>query len=273
MRTFGSFGLHKILCLGVVGSGASAFCGPPFPTPALEVRMVTPRPAYEPGPVRLDPSADELTLDLYVQARIINDPGATGITAFDAALRTSDGRPEDLDVPTLTIAELLGIDPTSATNVPSPGGDCGPLGPYRASMPVSCEGPTYEDGALAFVLIDLDSEGNGEGIHGAWSDTFKVGWSTDDPTPRTVTLTLGSSSFGYQSDRGLQQAFHETSATFAITIGNPCIADYDGDGQIRILDVLEFLDDWLVGDADLDGDGRTSVLDLLVFLDALDNGC
>ena len=54
----------------------------------------------------------------------------------------------------------------------------------------------------------------------------------------------------------------------------PCtIADYDGDGEVSVFDLIAFQADWEARDprADLDGDGLFLIFDFLVLLTAIDN--
>ncbi len=47
-----------------------------------------------------------------------------------------------------------------------------------------------------------------------------------------------------------------------------CPADFNGDGQVDITDLLAFLDGWGTADADIDGDGDGDIEDLLVLISA-----
>ena len=61
-----------------------------------------------------------------------------------------------------------------------------------------------------------------------------------------------------------------------LTFGSaPCIADFNSDAQVDILDVLIFLNAWRVGDlsADLNADGSVDALDVLFFLNEWAIGC
>lgn len=54
-----------------------------------------------------------------------------------------------------------------------------------------------------------------------------------------------------------------------------CPGDFNGDGVINTLDVIEFLNAWSSGlpEADINGDGLVNTLDVLEFLNAWSNGC
>jgi V8-like Glu-specific endopeptidase len=56
---------------------------------------------------------------------------------------------------------------------------------------------------------------------------------------------------------------------------NDCPGDFNGDGDINTLDVLDFLNAWNAGDTsgDFNGDGAINTLDVLDFLNAWNAGC
>jgi len=57
--------------------------------------------------------------------------------------------------------------------------------------------------------------------------------------------------------------------------GEPCRADFDGDGQLTIFDFLAFQNAFDAGDlvADFDGDGALTIFDFLAFQNEFDLGC
>lgn len=61
----------------------------------------------------------------------------------------------------------------------------------------------------------------------------------------------------------------------AMTHGDSCAADFNGDGEISILDFLDFLNAWNADDsrADMDGNGVLNTQDVLVFLNTYTAGC
>ena len=65
------------------------------------------------------------------------------------------------------------------------------------------------------------------------------------------------------------------SDLFAWDFDLPCVADFNGDGVVNTLDVLDFLNAWSAGDtsADINGDGLINTLDVLAFLNAWSAGC
>lgn len=60
-----------------------------------------------------------------------------------------------------------------------------------------------------------------------------------------------------------------------VRFSTPCVADFDGDGELTVLDLLDFMDAFAMGlrGADVDGDGDVTVLDVLDFLAVFDAGC
>lgn len=58
-------------------------------------------------------------------------------------------------------------------------------------------------------------------------------------------------------------------------LGDPCIADFNGDGEVDTRDVLAFLNAWADGDsrADVNGDGVVDTRDVLEFLNLWNAGC
>lgn len=56
---------------------------------------------------------------------------------------------------------------------------------------------------------------------------------------------------------------------------NPCVADFNRDGDVNTLDVLAFLNAWSAGDlaADINGDGDVNTQDVLAFLNLWVAGC
>ncbi|MDQ7014240.1 MAG: GC-type dockerin domain-anchored protein [Planctomycetota bacterium] len=65
------------------------------------------------------------------------------------------------------------------------------------------------------------------------------------------------------------------SDTFPAILQTTGVADFNGDGNINTLDVLEFLNAWAAGEsaADVNLDGAVNTLDVLFFLNAFNSGC
>ena len=60
-----------------------------------------------------------------------------------------------------------------------------------------------------------------------------------------------------------------------LTAPPPCIADWNGDGEVDINDFFAYLSDFEAGDprADLNNDGEIDVTDFLIFLQEFEDGC
>ncbi len=65
------------------------------------------------------------------------------------------------------------------------------------------------------------------------------------------------------------------SDTFPAILQTTGVADFNGDGNINTLDVLDFLNAWAAGNsaADVNLDGAVNTLDVLFFLNAFNTGC
>jgi hypothetical protein len=59
----------------------------------------------------------------------------------------------------------------------------------------------------------------------------------------------------------------------AVTIAQPCISDWDHNGQTDPEDLFDFLGDWFTGTADVNHDGVCDTDDLFVYLDTWFFGC
>lgn len=99
----------------------------------------------------------------------------------------------------------------------------------------------------------------GEPRLGSFFEQAASGMRTDD---------AHYSSFG---SRVIAQAWLEQIRELAV--GYCDIADYDGDGEVSVFDLLAFQTDWeaRLPRADLDGDGQFLIFDFLVLLTATDN--
>lgn len=62
---------------------------------------------------------------------------------------------------------------------------------------------------------------------------------------------------------------------FVVRLGEPCDADFNGDGEVNTLDVSAFLNAWGSGEsaADFNGDGQINTRDVSAFLNAWTAGC
>ncbi len=249
------------------------------PAGTIELRLVvadeeglTPN-SLDDGPASI--SDNVAGIDLYVQARIVGDPDATGLTTFDGVM--SDSGPNGDFVATL-------LTNTEAIGAPVPGDDfqgrTGMFPSYRATIGPNNgdlgNGNPFDD-TLLILPLNIDATGNMEGINGDWANVYKVNWSSPDATARTVTLTIDAVFGGYQSTGGLVEPVPITPSTFELTIGDSgCPCEFGGDaGTIDVQDLLAFLAEWFVQDgtsvpagtgADFNGSGDVDIVDLLDFL-------
>ncbi len=101
-------------------------------------------------------------------------------------------------------------------------------------------------------------------IETAWSASVAVG-----PTG----LLAATYSLGYYDSASDTVIAPLELATAQLT--EPCAADFDGDGEASVNDLLGYLGAFRAGDAaaDTDGDGSIDVNDLLAFLGAFRAGC
>ncbi|MBZ0173144.1 MAG: agmatine deiminase family protein, partial [Phycisphaerales bacterium] len=67
----------------------------------------------------------------------------------------------------------------------------------------------------------------------------------------------------------------DNDADFTIDGAGQCVADFNGDGTVNTVDVLDFLNAWNAGEgaADINGDGTVNTVDVLEFLNAWNAGC
>jgi hypothetical protein len=65
------------------------------------------------------------------------------------------------------------------------------------------------------------------------------------------------------------------STSVFLNDADPCVADFNNDGEVNTLDVLAFLNAWNAGDsrADINGDGVINTQDVLAFLNLWNAGC
>ena len=98
-------------------------------------------------------------------------------------------------------------------------------------------------------------------------------------TVEGVTVTGGLLGFVGVCD-GSGVASLGISATLPLTFrfrdaAGPCLADFDGDGELTVFDFLAFQNAFALGldEADLDGDGELTLFDFLAFQDAFAIGC
>lgn len=77
------------------------------------------------------------------------------------------------------------------------------------------------------------------------------------------------------SNGAIEHVYNTGLAITAMTHGESCAADFNGDGELSTLDFLSFLNAWNAdqSSADMDGNGVLNTQDVLVFLNAYTAGC
>ncbi|MFI4917024.1 MAG: GC-type dockerin domain-anchored protein [Phycisphaerales bacterium JB060] len=100
-----------------------------------------------------------------------------------------------------------------------------------------------------------------------FDDTF-LGFTSSEPV--SEVRIIASPSYG---GTAVGEIFDADNLVYAG--GEPCRADFDGDGQLTIFDFLAFQNAFDAGDplADFDGDGELTLFDFLAFQNEFDAGC
>ncbi|MDQ7013378.1 MAG: GC-type dockerin domain-anchored protein [Planctomycetota bacterium] len=98
-----------------------------------------------------------------------------------------------------------------------------------------------------------------------------------NPDSGEFVIVQGGSVSGVFAVENLPAGFsisYEASRV-VLTIGNACVADFNGDGIVNTQDVLLFLNAWVAGDltADMNGDGLVNTLDFILYLNLWTAGC
>jgi len=100
-----------------------------------------------------------------------------------------------------------------------------------------------------------------------WGTMYNF-WFVADSAPTTGTVTLGLFKPGTPTDISFD-------VPVPSAVGNPCLADFDGNGLVQVPDIFSFLSAWFAGDAsaDFDGNQLVQVPDIFAFLSAWFAGC
>ena len=108
---------------------------------------------------------------------------------------------------------------------------------------------------------------------------WRVTWSTDDFTPRTVSLRTITTSFDvYLDPQGVSKSFLDqlVEGEGVIEVGSePCAPDCTADGTLDLFDFLCFVNQFNAEapEADCDGSGGLDLFDFLCFVNAFNSGC
>jgi hypothetical protein len=102
--------------------------------------------------------------------------------------------------------------------------------------------------------------------------------------PFTITGTIGQGLAGPTTGSMVGGVFAHKAGFWPGNGPIQCISDYDLNGEVDILDFLNFIEDFSVcelqpvpcgslGDPDINGDNFIDILDFLDFIDAFSDGC
>lgn len=122
----------------------------------------------------------------------------------------------------------------------------------------------------------------GPGTSGGWN---QVSFDPASVLPLTATMKLRFLVSDTSGDSNVEAAIDDVLVErLTCTDPSDCIADYNADGGVDVLDFLDFIEDFgscdgqpgpcgAFGNADVNNDGGVDVLDLLEFLDLFSQGC
>lgn len=107
---------------------------------------------------------------------------------------------------------------------------------------------------------------------------WRASWSTNDFTPRVVSLATVTSGFHVIFQQCVIDDLHDDLLEGAGEIIVTCYADCDQSTGLGVLDIFDFLcfvNTFNDGgaDADCDGNGLLDLFDFLCFVNAFSNGC
>jgi hypothetical protein len=103
-------------------------------------------------------------------------------------------------------------------------------------------------------------------------------WTTDDFTPREVSVSTGTKTFGLHSEGGPIEPPYGSFAEGAgviVVIAESCYPDFNGDGELDLFDFLAFVNAFNEADpvSDCDHSGALDLFDFLCFVNAFGDGC
>jgi hypothetical protein len=124
-------------------------------------------------------------------------------------------------------------------------------------------------GAATGIGIAIETDGGIADVFDlGLSGDFFLGFTSSDPV--TEVRIIAAPAYG---GTAVGEIFDADNLVYAG--GEPCRADFDGDGQLTIFDFLAFQNAFDAGDpaADFDGDGSLTIFDFLQFQNEFDAGC
>lgn len=98
-----------------------------------------------------------------------------------------------------------------------------------------------------------------------------AGGGTSVGGPYSLSGTIGQHDAGAAASGG----GYALAGGFWSAGANPCLADFNRDGEVNTQDVLAYLNAWVASEsrADYNGDGTVNTQDFLLFLNNWTSGC
>lgn len=257
---------------------ASAIIGAPFFEPSFVYRLDGPTTHLPPGGEALEISGDGSTVPgwLYPPGGIYED--AAVFDAIDGAAQVLlPGCDCGSSVATRDGSLIAGFLPWQNQLFRAPaGGDVEIIDMFPDTLATFFFDMSADGGVMTGMVFRPDA-------------AYAYIW-TEDVGLRTfhdfLTFEQGFDVTGWQfeyvavnpSGRAFAGAGYDPAgqaSNFLVTLGPPCVADFDRDGSLTIFDFLAFQNLFQDGNpaADLDGDGELTLLDYLAFQNAFDAGC
>ena len=221
---------------------------------------------------------DDMT-QLFGGFQFIIDQSAGTITVSDFSVNTQEslgfffgGFGTSVNASLTPITAMFPAAPV-ATPVP---GVIAPDGSFTISnVPGVLTGVATASGTVAFIIsvnetIDLSTSGELTGtLSGQIIETA--------PNQFTVTsaLAIGATQTFSGIDIGFETALALSGSGVGEPIDEPCLADFDTNGTVNVLDVVAFISNWNSAGpgSDFNNDGNINILDVVGFVTLWSNGC
>ncbi|VAX42280.1 Lysyl endopeptidase [hydrothermal vent metagenome] len=140
---------------------------------------------------------------------------------------------------------------------------------------LNVETSTYDH---AYIRVSADGSNwtdvwsnSGEIIDNSWRQVeYDISEVADGQPQVYIRWTQGTTDSSW-----LYSGWNIDDVEIWATNTDDCPVDFNGDGEVNTLDVLDFLNAYTAGDqsADFNGDGDVNTLDVLAFLNAYNEGC